>query len=619
MCGILGQLNSDKPIEENTFLKMIETLTHRGPDDFGLKFFESGRIALGHRRLSIIDLSSSARQPMSNEHNDVWVVFNGEIYNFRQLRTRLEKKGHSFRNDSDTEVLVHAYEEWGDQFLLQLQGIFAFGIWDKRRKRLFLARDHLGVKPLYYFCDKERFYFASQIRAIIADNSVPRRINAASFGDYLAYGYVPFDRCIFEGMAKLPAGHYLIYQDGKVEIHKYWDFTYNGAIKDPEEAIRLVISAFRDAVEAQLVSDVPVGVFLSGGIDSSAVASLMKQSGSDPVRTFTIGFDDPAFDETPYASHVNRYLDAEAHQEILSYDLASELIPMFPKIYDEPFFDTSGIPTYLVSRLASRHVKVILSGDGGDEIFAGYLWYDRFVEKAGYAPFSTRDYRIARILKHLFLGQSIQFAPIKRMRKWCDRVLSNPIKTYFLIQGFLDREAQLGLLTGDYQQRIEKNTYWLFDMFFKSNWPRITAAQYLDIKTYLVDDILTKVDRASMSHGLEVRVPLLDPKLVELSFNIQCNLQYGNGERKHLFKKALINDLPEEILTTRKKGFSVPIDNWMNQGLHNECLKTLKDGLLVQSGILDPIGTARFLNNCDRGKFLWLLLSAELWARTWLP
>lgn len=617
MCGIVGQINTSAPVQSNTFEYMCYSLAHRGPDAAGIQYFENCHVALGHRRLSIIDLSDAGHQPMTNEDGTIWVTFNGEIYNFMSLRKILQQKGHNFRSSTDTEVIIHAYEEWGVNCIKQFRGIFAFGVWDAPKSSLLLARDHLGIKPLHYFFNGNCFIFASEIKAILANSSVSRTLRLEALSDYLAYGYVPFNRSIFNDIWKLPAGHYLYFSKGKIQIEQYWKVEYTGEITEEEEAVALLNKTLEETIQLQLMSDVPIGVFLSGGVDSSAVAAIMSSHYNKNIHSFTIGFEQDEYDETPYARKVASFLNTDHHEQLLSYDLAKQILFSFPSIYDEPFYDSSGIPTYLVSQLARSYLKVVLAGDGGDEIFAGYRWYDRFTELVGQSSTPPISQAIA----------SMMWPPLRRAKRYLP-YLSNienlvgqrarhPMATYFNEIGFLDHAAQKKILHPNVISQIPIDTLWLFKQFWREEYPQITKVQYLDINTYLVDDILTKVDRASMAHGLEVRVPLLDYKLVEFSFKVSHKLHYANRERKALFKRTISGRLPQEILSARKKGFSVPIKTWMTQGLKENAIQLLKDGSLVNRSIFNTTMVENFLLHAHP-KYTWLLFELELWARHWL-
>ena len=554
---------------------------------------------------------------MSNEDGSCWITFNGEIYNFQSLRKRLIESGHAFRSRTDTEVILHAYEEWGQSCLQHFRGMFAFGLWDQRRHSLWLVRDRVGIKPLYYYWDGKRFVFASELKAIVKDRTIPRRLDMNALSAYLAYGYVPLDRCIFENFKKLPAGCQLTFAEGKIRIEPYWDVQYSGVLRNESESVAALRAALDEAVRLRLVSDVPLGLFLSGGIDSSAVAAFMQRSQPEPIRTFTIGFEVPQFDERPYARTVAQHLGTAHHERILTFDRARELIPQFARIYDEPFFDCSGIPTYLVSEFARQQVKVVLGGDGGDEVLAGYGWYDQFL--AGYEPLSALDSLrpFTRLLAGMVGSIHRGWGRLGRLAYWARRVSRDPVDVYFARMGFLSWPAQRSLLTQAAAAQVCEDPLWLFRRFYHKDWPAITALQYLDLKTYLVDDILTKVDRASMAHGLEVRVPLLDHQVIELAYQASSDLVYKNGERKYLFKQALRGLLPEETLSTRKKGFSVPIVDWFEQGLREQARTLLLEGSLVSRRIFHSESLSDYVTTEHPGR-VWLLLSLEMWARQWL-
>jgi asparagine synthase (glutamine-hydrolysing) len=481
---------------------MLETLASRGPDGAGTRFLADDALALGHQRLAIIDLSPAGAQPMCNEDGSIWLTFNGEIYNYRDLQKQLLAAGHRFRSDADSEVILHAYEEWGDDCIRELRGIFAFGIWDDRRRRLFLARDPLGVKPLYYWRSAAALVFASQPRAILAHPRFRADIDRGAFQNYLAYRYVPDDQAIFQGVKKLPAGHRLAFDAASLHIDCYWRPEYRPRVTRQDEAVELLREKLSRAVRAQMVSDVPLGVFLSGGVDSSTVAAIAASAQDAPLPTFTLGFDAPESDERPYARAANQAIGSTGSEDAMSFDQAVERIPRFVGIYDEPFFDHSGLPTHEVSRLARRNgVKVVLAGDGADELFAGYRWYDDFpgISSAGW--------------KRLLLG-----AP------------ADPVAALFSRTGFLDAQRQRALL----RDARHFDHLAIYRKFFRADVPLITALQLLDLRLFLVDDVLTKVDHASMACGVEVRVPFLDLEVVEAAFfsGAASARRCSNGRRR---------------------------------------------------------------------------------------
>jgi asparagine synthase (glutamine-hydrolysing) len=594
MCGIVGQINIERTVSLDHFQRMLGSLKHRGPDGQHSEFLEQGLVALGHTRLAIIDLSPAGRQPMTNEDGTIWLTFNGEIYNFRTLREQLISKGHSFSSHTDSEVILHAYEEWGSDCLKKLEGMFAFGIWDSTKKLLFLARDHVGIKPLYYSDDGNTFCFASQPRAIIEREGFKRDVNLAAMDSYVSYGYVPNDECIFKGIKKLPPAHFLILKNGKTEITRYWQLGYEPEIDDFEEAVNAVRNRLEDSVSSQMVSDVPVGVFLSGGIDSSSITSIAQNNYDQIINTFTIGFNETKKDERAYAQIVADSLNTKHHVGVLDQAEAMRILSIYPDIYDEPFYDNSFIPTYFVSELAkTSHNKVILAGDGGDELFAGYKRYD-FLE----ANFGAATPKFKRYLNQLHgkIGTLDQ----------------NVLKAYFTKVGCLPQSKRSALL----RHKTQSDTEYLRQLYH-SGYPTVTAAQSIDFHSYLVEDILAKVDRASMACGIEARVPLLDRKFIELAFKINNNLHYRNGEKKAVLKAALKPLLPREILSTRKKGFSAPLSTWLGASYQNRLTNLVCNGSLVERGIFSQKAAAKIMNG-KKHAHKWLLTSAELWSRKWL-
>jgi asparagine synthase (glutamine-hydrolysing) len=584
VCGILGQVEREARVDADAFARMLETLAARGPDGSGQRLLEDGRVALGHRRLAVIDPSPAAAQPLANEDGRIWLTFNGEIYNFRELRRELQRRGHHFRSEGDSEVIVHAYEEWGDACVRWLRGIFAFGLFDGRRQRLLLARDRLGVKPLYYWAHDGGLVFASQPRAILAHPEFRPQLDLRAFQHYLADRYVPHDLAIYQDMAKLPAAHVLVHDASGTQVRRYWEASYQPRIVDPREAREWIRTRIEDAVQSQLVADVPIGLFLSGGIDSTTVGAVATSASGERLSSFTIGFDDPERDEREYARQAARVLGTEHWEEVLTWERASALLPTFAEIYDEPFFDHSGLPTFALSRLTREHgVKVALAGDGADELFAGYLWYE----------------------------------PPRAAPRWSWRGLRrrapDPLQVHFRRTGQLGAERQARLLRG--APRFDPLTH--RRRFFRPELPPVTALQMVDLHTFLVDDVLVKVDRASMACGVEVRVPLLDHELVEAALSVDASLIFAGGERKALLKRAASAWLPPELLTPRKQGFGAPVRRWMQAGLEAIAGPLLREGSLVGRGVLDADATAEIMSG-DRPGEVWLLLAAELWARRWL-
>ena len=590
MCGIVGQCEESAAVDAAAFDKMVDTLAMRGPDGRGVERLAGGTVALGHRRLSIIDLSDAGRQPMSNEDQSVWLTFNGEIYNYRQLRVELLEYGHRFQSQSDSEVIVHGYEQWGDRVVDHLEGIFAFGIWDETRRRLVLARDHIGVKPLYYASSNSRFLFASQPRAILQCPGFLRSVDQAALQHYLAYRYVPWDQSIFEGMHKLPAAHLLIRERGVTRTERYWEPRYRPVIHDETEALEAVQDSVCAAVQAQLVSDVPVGVFLSGGIDSSGIASIAAAESGLNHASFTMGFEEPDYDERIFARLAAEHAGCGIHEDVMSCQRFMADLPAFIDLYDEPFFDYSGLFVHLLARLARDNgVSVVLAGDGGDEVFAGYHWYDD--------PHECQQPALLQKLQK-FLGGTPQGDPLTN---WFRR----------LCQMNTETQRSLVCQPGSFSHRT------LMEQFFSDEIPAVTGLQLLDLQTFLVDDILQKVDHASMACGVEVRVPFLHRAVVETAFSIRHDLLMKNGERKSLLKKALKKWVPPAILTARKKGFGAPLTNWMESGLADIATRFLSDGSLVQRNLFLREGIDQLIRQ-RQDQSLWLVLCLELWARRWL-
>jgi len=589
MCGIAGEISDARPVDPGAFAGMVEALAARGPDGAGVRMLREGRAALGHRRLAIIDLSEQAAQPMANETGTVWIVANGEIYNYRELAKELAEAGHVFRSQCDSEVALHAYEEWGDACVERLDGIFAFAVYDAYRDRLLLVRDRLGVKPLYYWDAGRRFVFASQPRAILQHPDFRARVDPEALQHYLAYRYVPSPLSIYAGVRKLPAGHLLVRERGRVRVERWWRARYRPEIRDPREAACAVRERIAAAVRRQLVSDVPVGVFLSGGIDSSAVAAAATAASPAPLPAFTLGFEDAESDERAYARLTAGHLHLRAHEAVLSDEAIAARTGAMAELYDEPFFDDSGIATFAVSDLARRGgVRVILSGDGGDELFAGYRWYERALRDPLRAPW-------------------------RRAWRWLRGRGEDEAAAYFRHMGYLGAAAQTRLLG----RAPERDPVDPLRALLRPDLPPITRLQLLDLETFLVDDVLLKVDHASMACGVEVRVPLLDHALVETVFSIDAGVLYAGGERKALLKRAVAPWLPPEVLTGRKQGFGVQVARRLGPELPGRAVVWLAEGSLVSRGLLSADGVRDTLGGAGLAR-TWLLLSAELWARRWL-
>ena len=625
MCGIAGifDIREQRPIDEGLLSRMNQVQFHRGPDDGGVHV-EPG-IGLAHRRLSIIDLSNG-HQPLYNEDGSVAVVFNGEIYNFPDLTKELLAAGHQFRTHCDTEVIVHAWEEWGESCVERFRGMFAFAIWDRNRRSLFLARDRLGIKPLHYtLMNDGRLLFGSELKSLLAHASLPREIDPYAVEDYFGFGYVPEPRTIFRNVFKLEPGHTLLVRRGDTSLRtrQYWDadFSPNG-VSDPEEAGRELIERLREAVDIRLISEVPLGAFLSGGVDSSAVVALMAGLRDEPVNTCSISFGDPDYDESKYAAMVAEQYHTNHHVGEVSPDDFS-LLDKLAGIYDEPYADSSAMPTYRVCELARKRVTVALSGDGGDENLAGYRryrWHTYEERLRSLLPLSVR--------RPLFgtLGQiypKADWAPkVFRAKSTFESLARSDAEGYFHSVSILGDKLRAKLFSADFRRELQG--YSAVEVFHRhaANAPDhpLSRVQYLDMKTYLVGDILTKVDRASMAHGLEVRVPILDHKFVEWVAGLPPGLKLRGREGKYLFKKSLEKHLPDEILYRQKMGFAVPLASWFRGPLRERVKETLLGPRMLDSGMFD----SRFLHTIveqhqsgrrDFSMPIWTLMMFEAFQR----
>jgi|CXWL01.1.fsa_nt_gi asparagine synthase (glutamine-hydrolysing) len=622
MCGIAGKLGFHPGAvpSKDLLRKMCDAISHRGPDDAG--YFLQGPVALGHRRLSIIDLASG-HQPLSNEDDTVWVVFNGEIYNFVELREGLEAKGHRFRTTSDTEVIVHLYEDLGDAFVQHLRGMFAIALWDVRQRRLVLVRDRLGKKPLYYAVIPEHgLVFASEIKALLQDPSVPRALNHEALDSYMSLLYVPSPMSMFEGIRKLPAGHLLTWCDEKLAVKEYWDLTFEpGEQSNEQSAMEALQAIVQDAVRVRLRSDVPLGAFLSGGIDSSMVVRHMATQSSRPVVTCSVGFDEQIYNELPYAKEIAEYLHCEHHEHTIAPRI-EEIVGKLAHFFDEPFADSSAVPTYYVSEIARRHVTVALSGDGGDEVFAGYSRHylhrlDGLLRsRLGMLGCGVIS-RIARALPFFFKGQQVLARLGGSAAQACAK---NHTDILF------KRDLKRLVYSPDFAARCQ---HFDVEAIFTRYYNQCTAtdpldkALYVDIKTYLVDDILVKVDRMSMAHGLEVRAPLLDHKLIEFSATLPPSFKLRGRTTKYLLRQSLVGQVPQSVLTRQKHGFTMPLAEWLCGPLRPMLEDTLFSQRSIQRGLFNTQAVRKLCadhveRRNDYAHQLWQLLMLELWHQTYL-
>jgi asparagine synthase (glutamine-hydrolysing) len=626
MCGIVGifDLREKREINRDLLSRMNETQFHRGPDEGGLHT-EAG-LGFGHRRLSIIDLSSG-QQPMISRDKNAVLTFNGEIYNFQELRQELEALGYIFDTHCDTEVILYGWQAWGESCVDKLRGMFAFAIWDRDRQTLFLARDRLGVKPLYYAeLANGLFIFGSELKSLKAHPDLSKELDLSAIEDYFGFGYVPDPKSIYKNVHKLEPGFCLAIQRGtkNYQPRQYWDVKFN--IR-PQQTIQQtgedLIERLREAVKIRMVADVPLGAFLSGGVDSSAVVAMMAELSSDPVNTCSISFGDPAFNESKFAAQVAEcYHTAHRVEQVDPEDFS--LIDQLAGLYDEPYADSSALPTYRVCELAKKQVTVVLSGDGGDENLAGYRRYRWHVYEE-----QMRSWLPASIRKPLFglMGQvypKADWAPkILRAKSTLESIARDSMEGYFHSVSILSNEVR-GKLFSD-QLKKDLQGYQAVDVFrrYVDRAPTecpLSLVQYLDIKTYLPGDILTKVDRASMAHALEVRVPLLDHKLVEWMAGLQPEMKLKGREGKFIFKKALEKHLPDDILYRPKMGFAVPLSSWFRGPLKNRVREALLGEAMTQCGLFNVSFLKEMVDQHQSGMrdysaSIWSLLMFEAFLR----
>ncbi|MBI5144005.1 MAG: asparagine synthase (glutamine-hydrolyzing) [Candidatus Omnitrophica bacterium] len=628
MCGICGYIHLDKSKkpQESILKGMMDTLVHRGPDDEGA--YLSANVALGHRRLSIIDLETG-HQPMTNEDGTVVIVYNGEVYNFKELKDILLKRGHLFKTRSDTEVVVHAYEEYGEDCVKLFNGMFAFAIWDAKNEKLFLARDRFGKKPLYYAIFDNQFIFGSELKAILKHPSVRKEIDLNALSKYLAYEYIPSPYSIFKNIRKLEPGSRLTLENGSYRVGRYWDLGFSHPDKfDLIESESKLTALLKESVKRRLISDVPLGVFLSGGVDSSSVVSMMAEL-MDPkeIKTFSIGFKERSYNELSDARRVADYFGTDHHEEILNPTTMLEIFPTILDVLDEPFADSSIIPTYLVSKFTRKYVKVALGGDGGDELFLGYPSFlahvlDNYTNMIpnilrkiplkiltrAFSPsykYMSLQFKGARFLKGLYFPESI------RHQAWIGSLIPQEQKKLFLSNLKINYDPL--------------NVYDITDKLYEkvSKADSLDRALYLYVKTYMTDDILTKVDRASMANSLEVRAPFLDAEFAEFATSIPSSFKLKNLKTKWILKDSLKNKLPKETLTKRKQGFAVPIGKWLKEDLKHLLFEAFDRRKIEREGLFNYNYIKELLdqylqNKNDTRKEIWDLFMFEMWYERWM-
>jgi asparagine synthase (glutamine-hydrolysing) len=649
MCGICGEIDFDhQGIKPEVLKKMCQVLAHRGPDDEGMAFFRDGQcvegenpavlskggngfeVGLGHRRLSIIDLSEAAHQPLSNEDRSLWIVFNGEIYNFQEIREGLQKKGHLYKSRSDTEVILHAYEEWGVACLERFRGMFAFAIWDSRRKQLFMARDRLGKKPLVYYHQEGRLVFASEIKALLQAQGVERKVNIRALHHYLTYQYVPSPDTIFEGIKKLPPAHYLLYDaSGKVSVDRYWNLKFNSVQSRRANVADLchqLKNELEESVKLRLISDVPLGAFLSGGVDSTLIVAIMARLTGKSVKTFSIGFDEKEYDELAYAKLVSDYFSTEHHAFVVRPN-AIEILPKLVWHYNEPFADSSAIPTYYVAKMTKDFVKVVLTGDAGDENFAGY---GRYLRSKWVALFTT----IPEGMRKRWMPTFLRLLTTLHWREKSFNRLADFIESLSADQGrnyaeqvkvFNARERE-DIYSEDFAEQLRSwnPVDYLLGKFNEAETEDLLERLlYVDIHSYLPEDLLVKMDIATMANSLEARVPFLDHRFMEFVANIPSRLKLKGTTTKFILKKAFEDLLPEPIRKRKKMGFGVPVSRWFRNELKGYIYDVLLDSRSLKRGYFTREGIQRLLDEHSRMRYdhsakIWALLFLEIWFRIFM-
>lgn len=618
MCGICGQLNlePEHAVDPEVIERMKITLAHRGPDSQGVWCKNS--IGLGHTRLAVIDLSESGHQPMSNEDGTVWIVYNGEVYNFQDLKKELESKGHKFISRTDTEVIVHLYEEEGVKCVDRLRGMFAFAIWDENKKQLFLARDRLGQKPLYYYMDNEKFLFASEIKSILASGLAERVADNQALYQYLCLGYVPAPNTGFKNIRKLRAGSRMILHGKDLDVEPYWSVgadTDRIADLDEKTVCDRLLALIEESTRIRTVSDVPLGVLLSGGIDSNAVTAMMKRC-TGRIKTFTIGFEDNLYDERKQAAVLAEKLGTDHHEMVVKPDIA-DILPTLVRAYDEPFADPSAVPSYYVAQMARQHVTVVLNGDGGDESFAGYgsyiqgmtgKWVRNIPAKLG--GFLSEILDQAKPGKRRSLAQVLALSGRHGSEIFGSLKLIAPLDR---IQSLLNQEYSETLIKTNPISHLVAS-YEKYD-----HGDTINTMLAVDRETFLPDDLLFKIDIAAMSHGLEARSPFLDHHLVEFAASLPGQLKLKGMRKKHILKQALKDVLPSEILERPKKGFDVPVGAWLKDELrdmsHDLLLSDSMSQQLLEKREVQSLLETHCAGKQDFGRLIWTLLNLEIWRR----
>ncbi len=591
MCGINGTISFQQDIDEVAFNRLRDSLVHRGPDGAGTWISTDHKVALGHRRLSFLDLSESGQQPMCNETGSIWISLNGEIYNYLEIRETLLGLGHQFKSNTDTEVIIHGYEQWGHAVLQRIKGMFALAIWDEPKQQLFLARDRFGIKPLYYSLQPEQFIFGSELKAIVLDPSVPRQVNKQAISDYLCYRYIPSPSTIWQGIYKLEAAHYLVFDRARqsIDITRYWQIPQPTQQLAPDKAAARVRELLDQSVAQHLRSDVPIGSFLSGGYDSSALVMIAKAQGYN-TNTFSIGFEQWDRSEHLFAGQVAEHLGVPMDTTIVGKEQLA-LLDTLVYHYDEPIADISIIPTYMVSQLAAKKVKAVLSGEGADELFGGYTWQHNI------AQYSHNDARWAA-LKQQF-GYTNPF-----VERYADA----------MAMGRFNRNSLLEVLHPDMHAHIPEDVDWFYRQLYQPWLDPLKAFQHMDTIAFMGELVLTKVDRASMANALEVRVPFLDHELFEAVIALDRNSFYMSSQTKNLLYERIKDGLPQDILDRKKQGFVGPDSYYMDIDFY---ANSLRDGVLIQANIIQAQALEKLIEAADHWR-LWKLCVLEKWWKLWV-
>ena len=627
MCGITGILNFDpnQPVDEVLIRRMNGIMRHRGPDDEGI--WIHGSIGLGQCRLAVIDRSSTGHQPMSNEDGTVWLTYNGEIYNHLDLRTGLERRGHRYHSTSDTETIIHLYEEYGRDCVHYLRGMFAFALWDDRQRCLLLARDRFGKKPLLYAETGGGLTFASEIKALLQDPAVSRDVDDVALHHYLTYGYIPGPQTAFRQIHKLPPASTLLWENGRISSERYWTLRYTPKLEiGEEEATEQLLALLRDATRMRLMSEVPLGAFLSGGVDSSAIVALMAEAMDEPVKTFSIGFDDQTFNELHYARQVAQRYATDHHEFIVTPD-ALAILPELVWAYGEPYADSSALPTYYVARETRRYVTVALNGDGGDEAFAGYERYlaARLAARYERVPRWLREGIVALLARRL-PESTRRKDPVRRFKRFVMAMEASPERRYARWIILLDNLEKERLCTPEFRARMAgiDSLVLLEQAYAAADSPDfVERTQFVDVHTYLPDDLLVKVDVATMTHSLEGRSPFLDHEVAEFAARLPPEYKLRGRTSKYILKRAMRNHLPDSILHRDKQGFAMPVGRWFRHELRPVAYDVLLDPRTLQRGILEGSAVHALLDEhvsgqVNHGYRIWELVFLELWFRTYV-